>query len=265
MVTAAPPHPPLGGVHPLVITTPDLVSFRVVPAGLVTRLTAWLIDAVIVLAIRIGVLFPLAGGEVGIALILAVWLIVDFGYYTVFEWNWSGQTPGKRALGLRVSSAAGVRLQPGDVLLRNLVRVIDGIPPVIGLGGLVALCDRHNRRLGDLIAGTVVVSARSSALPATVARAAREDNSLWADAGVRRRILARVTREERDLLLDLLVRRDQLAMLERASLFDDAARYFAERFGIPPETEHLSHEQTVLGVAAVICRADDRADPGRRK
>ncbi|MEM7576733.1 MAG: RDD family protein [Planctomycetota bacterium] len=234
------------------ITTPERVTFYRRPAELPTRAIAWLLDQLLVMLLRIAAASALFGlGDVGIGLWLVVLLVLDFGYFTLLEWRWSGQTPGKRAMKLRVVSATGARLDAGDLLLRNLLRPIDSLPFTMAVGGTVAWIDPYRRRLGDLLAGTLVVRDIKAELPKAMFEAGQRANSFEADTSIRRRILARVNREERDLLMDLVQRRDQLEPAVRAKLFAEANTYFSQRFALP-EAEHLSDEQAVLNLALVV-------------
>jgi hypothetical protein len=77
---------------------------------------------------------------------------LEYGYFAGFEIALGGQTPGKRALGLVVVTREGARPTAGGLLTRNLVRVVDllvGVPLMI--------LDASARRLGDRLAGTLVV------------------------------------------------------------------------------------------------------------
>ena len=235
------------------ITTPEQVTFRFEVAGLATRAMAWLLDQVLAWAIRLGIVLGLAqAGEAGIALILLMLFLVEFGYYVVFELWWGGQSPGKRALGIRVVSASGATLTFPDVMIRNLLRPLDTLPAAMALGGVTAFLDRYNRRLGDIAADTLVIRDARPILPQALVAGRGRDNSFRADPAVRTRILARVTREERDLMLDLMHRRDELEPAHREALFQEAAAYFRTRYGLPEGLEHLSDEQTVLNLALVV-------------
>lgn len=87
------------------------------------------------------------------------WLaLVWVTYYAVFE-GLFGATLGKRAAGVRVTDLNGHRIGWQASIVRNLARLIDVLPFVYLLGGILTLATRHHQRLGDLIAGTVVVPA----------------------------------------------------------------------------------------------------------
>lgn len=88
--------------------------------------------------------------------VLAVALL-QWGYFFGFELAWRGQTPGKRAVGLRVVTVDGA--PPGAVacMVRNLLRLVDALPGPYGVGVLVIYLGGGAQRLGDMAAGTVVV------------------------------------------------------------------------------------------------------------
>jgi hypothetical protein len=85
------------------------------------------------------------------------------GYYFLFEWRWDGQTPGKKALGLRVLHLDGSPLSLYGALVRNLLRIFDFLPMFYGAGAIIALLSPNNRRAGDLVAGTVVAREKHDA------------------------------------------------------------------------------------------------------
>lgn len=100
-------------------------------------------------------------GEDAAAIVLAASVVLGFltqwGYFAGFELAWQGQTPGKRMFGLRVVTLDGGVPGPLPVLVRNLVRMVDLLPGIYGVGAITMLLSRRGQRLGDLAAGTVVV------------------------------------------------------------------------------------------------------------
>ena len=93
------------------------------------------------------------GWALGVALVGL--LLLEWGYFAGLEVAFGGRTAGKRALGLRVVTAEGASPGAGALVIRNLVRLVDLI---VGLP-LVVL-DPLGRRLGDRLAGTLVVHDR---------------------------------------------------------------------------------------------------------
>ncbi|MDN5782828.1 MAG: RDD family protein [Luteimonas sp.] len=154
------------------VPTPEGVALRLPAAGPVPRALAWLID----LGIRIGVLgvsSALLGvlGKAGIGMYMILMFVMLWVYPVVFEAMFDGQTPGKRALELRVVSADGAPVGWLASFVRNLLRTIDALPVGYGFGLVASLSDPYGRRLGDMVAGTLVVHAprlRASPAPPVV-------------------------------------------------------------------------------------------------
>ncbi len=92
-------------------------------------------------------------------------LFVYIGYFTLCEVSTGGRTPGKSAGQLRVIDLSGAAPTAGQLLLRNLARIVDVLA---GIGVVVMFWNRQSRRIGDLLAGTVVVRIRPSASLAAV-------------------------------------------------------------------------------------------------
>jgi uncharacterized RDD family membrane protein YckC len=151
--------------------TPEGVEITLRLAGPVPRALAFGID----LAIRGGVylaLTPLAGlAGIGTGLLLLALFLLEWLYPVFFELR-SGATPGKRALGLLVVHADGTPVAPSASLLRNLLRGVDFLPVLYGVGLVACLVDRDFRRLGDLAAGTLVIHREPPPLPAVLPPAA---------------------------------------------------------------------------------------------
>src|SRR5437588_6916310 len=152
-------------LHEVITTEKVPFSYRV--AGIGSRFLAWFIDAALIVlldfaGIMAGAILDAARPGLGTALIY-LWIFgVLWGYFLVFEWLWHGQTPGKRLLGIRVIQWRGTGIAFYQAAVRNILRVVDSLPWLLvfgfyGLGFLVAACNRRQRRLGDLAAGTLVV------------------------------------------------------------------------------------------------------------
>jgi len=140
------------------IETPEGVDLVVVPAGIIVRCLAYLIDfsirvvIFIVLAMLLSWLGDLGAGVLSIFVFLLEWL-----YPVVFEVFINGSTPGKKLMKLRVIQEDGTPVNLSSSVIRNLLRVVDFLP--LGyLTGLVTMVLSGNfRRLGDLAADTMVV------------------------------------------------------------------------------------------------------------
>jgi len=90
---------------------------------------------------------------------LIVVFIVFWLYPVLFEVLDRGRTPGKRALGLRVIATNGAPVGWLASFSRNLLRVVDMLPVAYAVGLVTSLADPWGRRLGDMVAGTLVVHA----------------------------------------------------------------------------------------------------------
>ncbi len=165
MITRAPIREPLD--TNVEIETPEHVRFRYHVAGPAKRAVAYLIDLLIrgVIVLVLGIVAVLAGvgssdgmRHASSGLQLLVLFVVEWAYYVVFETVWSGRTPGKRALSLRVVTDGGHPLRFADSVLRNLLRAADFLPGAYAVGLAVMGRDPRFRRLGDLAAGTIVIA-----------------------------------------------------------------------------------------------------------
>lgn len=160
------------------IETPEHVRFAYELAGIGTRFLASLLDHVIQLALFMALLvvqaalmeaFPAFAkrGLVVTVVLLAGSTFIFLGYYIIFELIWNGQTPGKRQAGLRVIRDDGTPVGLTEVLLRNLLRLVDALPIYYGVGIVSILLSKQNKRVGDFVAGTVVVKERVGLEPET--------------------------------------------------------------------------------------------------
>ena len=148
----------------LVVTTPERVSFDYQLAGPGSRFLAQLIDfplqlvalvAAFLLSIGIGTLT--GNGRLAQLLAAVFGFLTIWGYYPVIETLWGGQTLGKHVFGLRVVGDRGEPITWVQALVRNLVRLVDFLPGLYGIGLVVLFMNGRGKRLGDLAAGTVVV------------------------------------------------------------------------------------------------------------
>jgi uncharacterized RDD family membrane protein YckC len=152
------------------VEIPGGINLEAQVVGPIPRSLAFAIDlairGIIVFVLSIAAIpfgaFGLGGGFFLIFLFAIEWL-----YPVLFEVFWRGQTPGKKALGISVINDDLTPVTLGTSLVRNLLRSIDFLP-LFYLAGLVTmLCNRRFQRLGDLAAGTLVISVRESSRPAS--------------------------------------------------------------------------------------------------
>lgn len=148
------------------VITPEGVPLQLPAAGPVPRALAWLID----LAIRFGVLAVMGLGlmllgDMGKGIYLGLMFLMFWAYPIVME-VWWGRTLGKLALGLRVVARDGAPLGWMPAIVRNLLRTVDALPFGYALGLVCCLFDAHGRRLGDLVAGSLVIHTAQRPAPA---------------------------------------------------------------------------------------------------
>lgn len=155
------------------VETPEHVRLGFELAAVGSRSAAVIADAIIVgllmgtILLLLFVLGQITSSELILSLgttgaAFAVFA-VQWGYFFLSEGFFDGRTPGKKAVGIRVIGAGGTPVTLQAAALRNLIRIIDFQPlgsSLIGLG-LIALHPK-SQRLGDILAGTVVVRDRGS-------------------------------------------------------------------------------------------------------
>ncbi len=251
------------------IETPEHVELQFRVAGIGTRLVAYLIDRLIQLALifalfllAISVLFVTnrvfsvvgllegakqALGQWILALAFLAYGIISIGYFILFEYAWSGSTPGKRSQNIRVIRAAdGGPISFLDVAIRNILRVFDILFDVYPVGLIAMFIDSRNRRLGDLAAGTLVVS--ESLVKTPVARESPGTRGL--DDPALRTVIARMTPDEYRLVTRFLSRRESMEREHRDKLVDDIVRRIFGTNGIPPNSS-LARERLLEKIEAI--------------
>ncbi|MEQ8853280.1 RDD family protein [Gimesia sp.] len=152
------------------IEIPENVILTYQLAGPAQRYLAYLIDLIIRMVVMIGLLMfvmpmmslVLPGTALGLFLVLM--FLNTWGYYTISEGFFKGQSIGKYFCGIRVIREGGYPITFWPAVLRNLVRSADAIM-FYGIGITSMLLTRRFQRLGDLAAGTVVIQERSLKLP----------------------------------------------------------------------------------------------------
>jgi uncharacterized RDD family membrane protein YckC len=242
------------------IETPEHVRFRYRLAGPARRTVAYIVDLIlrVVIVIGFGVIALmgglLGGGEFGAAsggLLLLVWFVVEWFYYVLWESLLNGRTPGKAALRLRVVTQSGHPLHVADSMLRNLLRAADFLPFGYVIGFLVMARDRQFRRLGDLVAGTmVVVVDRHGVAPPLVIQPPPQEWEL-------RALPARVplSAEELDAVELFLRKQPRLAIARSYELAEIVAPLFARRLGFgrtdPQRLLQLLYHQARGGTAGM--------------
>ena len=160
-----------GLAQQLYIDTPEQVELQFAVAGIGSRFVAQLLDNLLITAtliiellffVWVGSNSPQSGpldtaGKWFAAILIFLNFAFVVGYFALFEAYWHGQTPGKRVMKLRVIKDSGRQITFFEALARNTVRLIDYMPGLYLAGVITMLCNKQNKRLGDLAAGTLVV------------------------------------------------------------------------------------------------------------
>jgi len=153
------------------VEIPGGIHLEAQVVGPVARAFALAIDTVIggiLIFLLTLAAIPLNMGGMGGGLFLITLFVIEWLYPVLFEVLARGQTPGKKMLGIAVVNDDLSPVTLGTSLVRNLLRTVDFLP-LFYLAGLVTmLSNRRFQRLGDLAAGTLVVSISKSTRPAAV-------------------------------------------------------------------------------------------------
>ena len=245
----------------LTIDTPEQTALEYPIAGLGSRFLAILADTAIQVVLAFSVI--LAGiligaglsnfGKLGpqwvVAIIVILMFLLNSGYFALFEIFWNGQTPGKRFAQVRVIKEDGRPIGAYEAIVRNAVRVVDMLPAMYGIGLVSVFLNWQSKRLGDFVAGTVVVHEKTLEGVRPYAETKIDDTLPPIDA-------SQVTLEEVRLIETFLNRRDALDPAVRTTMALEiskriAGKMQAEIYGWP-RTEHF--------LEAVIeqCRRSDR-------
>lgn len=226
-----------------VIETPENVELQRRLAGIGTRFIAGLVDHLLLggaLALLV-ILFVVLGfsleltldsGAVAVAVLLVLGFLLFWGYFIAFETAMNGQTPGKRTVKIRVVKEGGGPITFQDIAVRNLLRIVDGLF-IYGVAGVFMFASKRGQRLGDIAAGTVVISEETLnyAARADKRRELRVDERLDPDS------LRRSGLSPRDyqILRNYSNRRTELTLEARRRVLPGLLRSISGREDIPFE------------------------------
>ena len=224
----------------LIIDTPEQVHLEFVLAGIGSRFMAALLDTLIevgiglvvsLIAVLVFAASPLTGSSPTwiLAILIFVVFLIMWGYYAIFETLWKGQTPGKRWAGIRVIKESGRPINAYEAIARNLVRFVDYLPGFYGVGVITMLLNHKNRRLGDLVAGTLVVHETSDREVAPFFNiGSANSNFIFPQA-------ANLTLQEAELIEAFLVRRLDMTPAIRRENAERIAAMLSNRLAISQE------------------------------
>jgi uncharacterized RDD family membrane protein YckC len=226
----------------LTIETPEQTQLDFPLAGIGSRFLALALDTLlqaaaiwvagivlVALAIPSSLVFK-SSGIWAFAILILLTFAIYVAYFALFEALWNGQTPGKRWTHLRVIKDNGRPISAYDAILRNLLRTVDWLPTLYGVGIITMIISRENKRLGDYAAGTVVIHEKplgavhaiwnGSAPPATAV-------SLGSSA--------EVSLDELRLIEAFLERRASLEPQVRWDMARQIADRVGGKIGVPPQ------------------------------
>jgi len=229
------------------LLSPEKIYLDLDLAGVGSRFAAFLIDSIFIELLLIFLLiFGIGLAVISVALIHKLediaypWLLaaailllslVLFGYFIFFETIWSGQTPGKRLLKLRAVQDNGSPVTFLNVLIRNLLRIVDALPFAYAIGIIAILIGKKNQRLGDLVAGTVVIRENVTAAPAAIDYVIVEQP--W--SGTARLHIHDISEPEFAVLKKFLLHRAALRWDEARDYEQKLALFFSQKLGLDPE------------------------------
>ncbi len=160
------------------VETPEQVELLFPLAGLGSRFLALALDILIQIAANFVLLIVVVlvaaipatqrqmnsmsdmAGKWFVAGIIFFYFLLYWGYFSLFEAFRNGQTPGKRVMKIRVIKDSGRQITFFEALARNLLRVVDALPGPYLVGAVSIILTRQNKRLGDLVADTLVIHER---------------------------------------------------------------------------------------------------------
>lgn len=245
------------------VETPEQIGLEYDVAGLGTRFLATLVDTIFLSLILfvVGCLGVFGLAAIAAAISEAVWdsdgdaimyvifaimglliFAILWGYYVFFETIWHGQSPGKRWTGLRVIQEGGYPIRFSHAAIRNIVRIADFLPFLYVIGAVVMLVDKRSRRLGDLVAGTIVVKELPEVAAGTYGGAIAHIPTAMMPAmqGVTvsgdRQIpnLHRITAADQSLIREYFMRRSEFLPEASAALSLKMANAFARKLDYSP-------------------------------
>ena len=239
------------------VVTPEAVPLELETANIGSRGLAvmidWLIQGTTLFALLVGLttLVGATNAHVGVGIAAASFFLLTFialwGYPTVMETLWRGRTIGKAALGLRVITVEGAPVRFRHAAIRATLGLVDFIL-TSGAGAIISvLLTRRSQRLGDLVAGTVVLRERTG-LRAPVAVEFPVPPGL--EAYAQTLDVARMTADDYRAARTFLLRATSLAPAVRYDLALRIAKPVAGRVQ-PAPPAGVAPEAFLLCVAAV--------------
>ena len=215
------------------INTPENTEIEFELAGIGNRFAALLIDTMIITLITFIIaissiilyfifkdMFDIINSTIRAIIIIIMFVLWSNGYFILFEYFWSGQTPGKRLLGIRVIRENGQPVGFLEVFIRNVIRYID-----ILVGPYFILFSKREKRLGDFAIGTIVVKEKEVYVPIV-------DTDIPDDFKADIPNISKLTPKDFTLIGSFLKRKDNFEYSARDNLLDEFISYYYDKLSL---------------------------------
>jgi len=224
----------------MTVLTPEAVEIELEPADLGSRFIAILIDTIIQIVLILPVIVlmglmeffstgkgvqPFASWVTGLLFIL-LFILGFSGYHIFFEIIWNGKTPGKRITSIKVIRDGGFPVEVTSSFIRNLIRIVDFIPFYYFAGIISIVLCKNKKRLGDIVAGTMVIKEYADIPPPVLAIHEECSNCINLSC------LEKITEHEYTLIRELILRHEELDMTARKSIASKIAGELMEKLEI---------------------------------
>lgn len=229
-----------------IIETPENVDLQRRLAGIGSRFAAGLLDHLLIAALLVVLFLVFLAFHVNLisigtraadqayTLVIAALILIGFaiywGYFVFFEMVMNGRTPGKRYMKIRVVRLEGGAITFDAIAVRNLLRAAD-VLGFYGVAGIAMFMTKKVQRLGDLAAGTVVISEEVPDYAAKYDSKQKVFDSTPASATAL--ASTNLSPQEYRLLHNYWLRREQLTIEARQRLLPQLLRPILERLAVP--------------------------------
>ena len=228
------------------IQTPESVELEFTLAGIGNRAYALFIDYCIfwfsiALIVTISIFLLAKAPSLGlsdnwlIAIAFLIYFAVYVGYFVYFETTWQGQSPGKRIAKIRVISANGQTISLSQAALRALMRTIDD---TLFLGAFMIIFSKKEKRLGDWLAGTIVIQEEQNITNLQIKTSAQTEEValiLEYDADI-----SRLSVEDFILIRQYLQRRNAMLMKAQHDLARQIGYSIKDKIGLTDIPENVT-------------------------
>lgn len=221
------------------VITPEYVQIQFETAGVGSRTAAKLIDFALIGLVYFLLFFLslpfvalVISGELAASVVFAVFLIISAAFplaYFVLTEYFTGQTVGKRLLGLRLVTDTGQSPGFWAVFLRNVLLLADS---TLLIGLIFMWLHQKEKRIGDLAAGTMVIWERKKGERSLPELPLSEEEKNWL------RQFERLGDDQFLLIEEFLKRRSQMDPHRRKAL----AQKFLQWINVDEETKRADAE-----------------------